>query len=247
MSIKNLVMVAALASGVVAGPAFATVNLVQNGSFEDNAGVGQINGNTSVSSWTVTPAGAANSYAFVFSNSTDTTSGSPQNSAWPYTPVILDSATAPTTAGSYFIGIDPAYRGGTISQNITGLTAGATYAVTFSYEATQQSLPNPGATTAGFTVGFGAASQATPTLNVAAGSASGWKTATMIFTASGTSDLLSFAATGGPSVAVPPFALLDNVSVTAAPEASTWAMMMLGFAGLGLAGYRSRKTKRVAA
>src|SRR5271165_176730 len=36
---------------------------------------------------------------------------------------------------------------------------------------------------------------------------------------------------------------LDNVSLTAGiPEASTWAMMMLGFAGLGFAGYR--KTKR---
>jgi len=36
---------------------------------------------------------------------------------------------------------------------------------------------------------------------------------------------------------------LHNVSLTAGiPEASTWAMMMLGFAGLGFAGYR--KTKR---
>jgi len=37
---------------------------------------------------------------------------------------------------------------------------------------------------------------------------------------------------------------LDNVSVIetrapGTPEASTWAMMMLGFAGLGFAGWRS--------
>jgi len=36
--------------------------------------------------------------------------------------------------------------------------------------------------------------------------------------------------------------LLDNVSVgTGVPEVSTWAMMLLGFAGLGFAGYRRGK------
>jgi len=35
-------------------------------------------------------------------------------------------------------------------------------------------------------------------------------------------------------------------SVVAAPEASTWAMMGLGFAGLGLAGFRARKAHSVA-
>ena len=38
----------------------------------------------------------------------------------------------------------------------------------------------------------------------------------------------------------PPFSLLDNVSLTAVPEPSTWAMLLLGFAGLGYAGYRGR-------
>jgi hypothetical protein len=35
--------------------------------------------------------------------------------------------------------------------------------------------------------------------------------------------------------------LLDNVSVTAVPEPSTWAMMILGFLGLGFLGYRKSK------
>ena len=34
------------------------------------------------------------------------------------------------------------------------------------------------------------------------------------------------------------------VDVAAVPEASTWIMMMVGFAGLGFAGYRTRKVKR---
>ena len=39
-----------------------------------------------------------------------------------------------------------------------------------------------------------------------------------------------------------------NLSVTIVPEPSTWAMMMLGFAGLGFAGYRkARKTVAIAA
>lgn len=37
--------------------------------------------------------------------------------------------------------------------------------------------------------------------------------------------------------------LLDDVSVTAVPEASTWAMLLAGFAGLGFAAFsKARKT-----
>jgi hypothetical protein len=68
---------------------------------------------------------------------------------------------------------------------------------------------------------------------------------------------LDFAATGGgsyyvsfnavgPGVSIDP--VLDNVAVNAVPEPATWAMMLLGFAGLGLAGYRkARKTSAVLA
>jgi hypothetical protein len=45
------------------------------------------------------------------------------------------------------------------------------------------------------------------------------------------------AASGGP-----PFSLLDGVSLTgSAPEPSTWAMMVIGFAGLAYAGFRNRR------
>jgi hypothetical protein len=35
-------------------------------------------------------------------------------------------------------------------------------------------------------------------------------------------------------------------TVATVPEPSTWGMMLLGFAGLGFAGYRSRHTRRAA-
>ena len=38
-----------------------------------------------------------------------------------------------------------------------------------------------------------------------------------------------------------------NLTFTAVPEPSTWAMMLIGFAGLGVAGYRSRKAVPIAA
>ncbi|MGC2784982.1 MAG: PEP-CTERM sorting domain-containing protein [Roseiarcus sp.] len=42
------------------------------------------------------------------------------------------------------------------------------------------------------------------------------------------------------------FSLSGSTRVGAAPEASTWAMMLLGFAGLGLAGYRKAQGGRIA-
>jgi hypothetical protein len=38
----------------------------------------------------------------------------------------------------------------------------------------------------------------------------------------------------------------EPVALTAAPELSTWAMTLLGFAGLGFAGYRRAKNDRAA-
>ena len=40
---------------------------------------------------------------------------------------------------------------------------------------------------------------------------------------------------------------MDNYSVSSVPEPSTWAMMILGFAGLGFLGYRQTVRARAAA
>jgi hypothetical protein len=56
------------------------------------------------------------------------------------------------------------------------------------------------------------------------------------------SDVLQFISANDPG-----FTYLDNVSLTSGvPEPATWAMMMLGFAGLGFAGYRKANSARTA-
>jgi hypothetical protein len=77
-------------------------------------------------------------------------------------------------------------------------------------------------------------------------------TKSLTFTATEANETLSFLAIGtclmpgntrSPTdPGSPPFALLDSVELTAAPapEPSTWAMMALGFAGLGFVAHRGR-------
>jgi hypothetical protein len=81
-------------------------------------------------------------------------------------------------------------------------------------------------------------------VDVASRGFTGWMTGSMTFTATSASELLESVSLGAPS-GQPPVALLDGVSLTgltgAAPESGTWAMMGLGFAGLGLVAYRRRR------
>jgi choice-of-anchor C domain-containing protein len=72
-----------------------------------------------------------------------------------------------------------------------------------------------------------------------------WTLESFIYTADSTSSALSFMST----TAGPYGPALDNVSVIAlsVPEPSTWAMMILGFAGIGAMTYRRRKSAILAA
>jgi hypothetical protein len=79
----------------------------------------------------------------------------------------------------------------------------------------------------------------------------GWQYVSVELTADATSELLSFLAWGdnGSRVNLPPIAFLSGVDSPngLVPEPSTWAMMILGFLGLGFVGRRQMKKRAVAA
>ena len=145
-----------------------------------------------------------------------------------------------------------------ISQTITGLTIGNMYKVSF-YWAAAKKYGFTGDTFEGFRVGLGdtviptnsgpneqfddteanienlpACSFCRDTgfvVNPSEGFTD-WRKVDFYFTATNSTQVLSFLATGGPQ-GQPPFSLLDGISMTDAPEPATWAMMLIGFGAVG--------------
>jgi hypothetical protein len=238
VSMKSVSALAALAiTAVLAGPASAAVtNLVQNGDFsESSLTSGQIGYNTTVTDWA--PAPDDNSYILLLTATSAVSGvtnqfGTNNFSLWSTSNGGLNTVTAPPGGGS-FVGMDGDYPGYTapLEQTINGLTVGEKYTVNFATAYGQQE-GYTGATTQYWTVSLGSASQNTPTVDVASKGFSGWTDNSVTFTATGTSEVLSFLAVG--NTPVPPFALLGDVSMTAGvPEPATWAMMIVGIAGIG--------------
>jgi hypothetical protein len=242
---------------VIAGAVPAYANLVTNGGFETNGGNGQISDDTTVAGWTV-PFNGTNSYFFVWNSCavvscgagphTSGTSADNGGATGEYGTVSMwgpgnGSANGLTLSpdGGAFVGADGPFQDGPISQTLTGLKTNQEYSVTFNWAAAQQNGFD-GPTSSGWQVTLsGDPSQSTGNVTIFSHGFSGWKTTTFDFLAQGPTETLSFLATGTGGAALPPFALLDGVDVEAVPEPSTWAMMLLGFAGLGYAGFRTRR------
>jgi hypothetical protein len=123
-----------------------------------------------------------------------------------------------------------------------GLVAGNKYTLTFDYAFAQGFGGKVGTSDDFITVGLGAFSTNTsPTIDLPAKGFSGWMPASFSFTYEpGTAgNVLSFLAMG--TSGLPPYALLDNVSLlSSVPEPSGWALMLLGFGCMGLMVRRRR-------
>jgi len=236
--IRSLTIGTILLSAVVATPAFAGVVSVADGSFESNP-IGEITTKTPTSTGWYMSSGAPYSnygYTWILSNSN--------------TGHILLHPFTPTDEGVQFLAQDSTFRPAAVNQEITGLTPGKMYTVSFGWAGAQQ-LGYTGATTDFWAVSLGSQTIDTPTVHVPSGGFSGWMSESFRFTATTAEEVLSFKAFGtcltvtcGPTTSgAPPFALLDSVALTtsAVPEPSSWAMMLIGFAGLGYAGFRSRR------
>jgi hypothetical protein len=131
---------------------------------------------------------------------------------------------------------------GAVSQTVSGLTVGEQYVVNFDYAFSQQYTYN-GPTVQNLTVKMGSATFFSGNFDLASHGFSGWQDGRLHFTATSSSEVLSFLAYG--NLPVPPFALVSNVSLSGSsggggppmvPEPSTWALMLIGFGGLVYAG-----------
>lgn len=230
----------------ISRPAMAQ-NLVQNSTFQVTGGTtsfqfGTFNGFTSSESlagW------ASTGYNFVFLPGSPSGVGTFNGGNVSFNMVNGFTGASPT--GGNFLALDSdtgsSNPGGTapVTQTIHGLTAGTKYTLSFAWAGAQQT-GFTGATTDNLTVSLGSSTQTTQTINVASQGFSGWLNQTFSFVATSSSEVLSFLAGGSP--AVPPFVLLANVSLTAAPEPAGAAVLLTGLAAL--AGLTAKRRRRLA-
>lgn len=248
----------------VIGSAAQAANLVKNGGFAANSLSTQSaylgRQQDTITDWDLSQIG----YSFLIGDGLNATTNinlegnGPDPNGFPLSnpdlsPVSFYSAgqTVNSADGSgWFLASDGAYGPASptaaISQQLTGLTAGKKYTVSFS-QASAQQRGFQGDVTAGWDVSFGGSSQSSTVMNHASKAAvSGWQKQTLEFTADNSTQLLKFLATGSPE-GQPPFSLLSGISVeeTPPPEAIPTPALLPGLVGLGLSVWRKRKGESV--
>ena len=138
-------------------------------------------------------------------------------------------------AGNQYL--DLVGQGGTGSISQTFATnAGSRYNISFAYS---HNLFTPSVTSASAALSVAGLLD---TISHSTGTTANldWRNYLGTFTATGSSTTLSFVnLTGGANEGV----FLDAVSVQAVPEPATWAMMLLGFGGIGFAMRRAKRAR----
>jgi hypothetical protein len=245
--LSRIALPAAIVLLFAAGRADATLSF-SNGNFSmftggvsgapSQLGDSGTGGYTKLTGWT-SGTGDAGLLAFLIAPGTADTTGSHDvrfNDTfllWGTNDGGLNAIPASSPNGGNYVALDAdsTYSGTGISQQLGGLVVGQKYAVSFYWAATQQHGFD-GATTESVKVGFGTNTpQTTATYNLASHAFSGWMSQTFVFTAKTTTDTLSFLAVGGPN-GLPPFSLLDGVTVTQLPEPAALPLVGLGLAAI---------------
>jgi hypothetical protein len=242
MGIKLL---SAIAVALAVGTSAHATEFVQNGGFETLGAGAPASGSfefgasykyaNGVANWTSASSNAFNVY-FVNNGTATTTDAdtrfSPANGG-EHGQFLYSIPGGASPQGGNFVALDgDGGYNGAITQTVTGLTVGQTYTLTFDWAAAQYA-DRTGATTEQIQYSLGGQTFSTAIVDNASAGSNGWFTESHTFTANNTSEVLSFLSVGTPS-GLPPVALLDGVSLTGGvPEPATWAMMLVGFGGLG--------------
>ena len=237
MQFRKITLALAAATALSALSAQAA-NLVVNGGFEATTnGKGQLGFNTNATGWT-----NVNGYTFLYAPGSVDSSGAIGEfgnvSMWGTNNGGANAFPNSPTGGN-FIAFDSAFKVTPLQQTIVGLVVGQKYDLGFDWGAAQQ-FGFTGATTDQWQVSLGNETHSTAVVSNVSHGFSGWVHQTFTFTAASASEVLSFLAVGTPN-GVPPFALLDGVTLAAAvPEPSSWALMLGGFAVVGFIARRRR-------
>jgi hypothetical protein len=249
---------------VASSDARAGSNLVVNGNFSTGSNgmantIGEVGQNTTLQAWYLN---GANPAAVDVANQNYDSSGVPipTPSGTVYGMVWgpgLNGGTGPQNGftgppgGGKFHAADADYEVASVNQNISGLTVGQKYALSFEW-AGAQAYPYQGTFNEWWNVSFGGSSQSTTAYyndflpNVGEGF-SGWSTVTFYFTATSAMQTLTFTPEWSNVLSgMPPVLLLDNVQLSSVPEPSS---VILAIAGtgfvVGVSWIRRRKAKPV--
>jgi len=225
-------------------------NLVVNGSFSSLAVPGlasQIGVNSQqVTGWTSAPfAFMVPGYNFVYTSGSADTTGASGIKLWGPGDGAANGMPATSPDGGNYLALDGVFHPGALSQTINGLAVGHKYNVSF-YWAGAQQFDFHGTTTEGFNVSLGSQTLSTGMVTNASHGFSGWQKTTLTFTATNSSEVLSFLATGTP-IGVPPLSVLDGVSLdlqTPVPEPASLGLVLTGLAGVGRLISRRNKAKQ---
>jgi PEP-CTERM motif len=235
-----LLALAVAAPFAFAGPVLTPI--VLNGSFEDVGTASasfSINNTTILPSWTaVGVSGNKILNCLVYAGATNNLCGNAFGGGLQF---WVHPGASPDGGNFVAIDGDPNFAV-PLTQTVTGLTPGERYSISF-YQAAAQQKGFDGATTERWSVslGSGPAQLTTLMLNANHG-AVGWMQQTLTFTAANASELLKFVAVGTPN-GLPPFVLLDGVSIAVAiPEPTSFALIGLGL--LALPAFRRLRKKQ---